>query len=251
MGKGLQILGEFGGSTISVDSTLTTEGMAADAKAVGDGLAKKLSIPETASVGQTIVVSEVDANGKPTAWAPADLPDLPTGGGGSNEWKLIRTVTIPEDITTDTSGVNFRYPTPDAPENGVWFGFDTDENGQPFECRELLVFCEKAGTPATLGSPSMCFNKAIPSYEASIGFELGCSVNGKTSYSVARFEQLNIGKGFSYRAVFGGGSANNIQTSAKVGKVTKTPPITALFAIIHNAAAYGYLPNSTFIIYGR
>lgn len=37
--------------------------------------------PETATVGQTIVVKEVDENGKPVLWEAADFP---SGGGGSN-----------------------------------------------------------------------------------------------------------------------------------------------------------------------
>lgn len=98
MGKGLQILGGIGGSNVELDSTLTTQGKAADAKAVGDGLAKKLTIPTTAEIGQTIVVKSVDENGKPTEWESADLP---SGGGGGGEWKdILPYGEIGQDLAT-------------------------------------------------------------------------------------------------------------------------------------------------------
>jgi hypothetical protein len=42
-----------------------------------------IPLPATASVGQTIKVSAVDANGKPTAWVATNFPE---GGGGSGGW---------------------------------------------------------------------------------------------------------------------------------------------------------------------
>lgn len=50
--------------------------------------------PETATVGQTIVVKAVDENGKPTEWEAADLPS----GGGAKATKLITVA----DITAET-----------------------------------------------------------------------------------------------------------------------------------------------------
>lgn len=47
-----------------------------------------IPIPETAAVGQTIRVSAVDENGKPTAW---EATDFPSGGGGGtpDEYVLL------------------------------------------------------------------------------------------------------------------------------------------------------------------
>lgn len=108
------------------DTTLTQEGKAADAKAVGDALAdartaadnaqtaadnaqdtadnavslannaqatadNAIPAPATASVGQTIKVSAVDENGKPTAWEAADPEEV---------WELLADVTIEEEIKT-------------------------------------------------------------------------------------------------------------------------------------------------------
>ena len=92
---------------------------------------------DTAEVGQTIVVKAVDENGKPTEWEAADLPS----GGGGAEWKLIRTITTTEEVTsisiaTDDNGVQFadkklteltaHFTVPPASEKStvkVTFGF--------------------------------------------------------------------------------------------------------------------------------
>lgn len=60
-----------GATAVSIDTTLTQRGQAADAKAVGDELAKKLDNPQTAAVGNVLTVEEVDENGKPTKWKTA------------------------------------------------------------------------------------------------------------------------------------------------------------------------------------
>ena len=49
-----------------------------------------------AEVGQILKVKEVDENGVPTAWETADAPT----GGGSGEWKLIKSVTTEELVRT-------------------------------------------------------------------------------------------------------------------------------------------------------
>lgn len=64
-----------------------------------------IPIPNTASVGQTVVVKAVDENGKPTEWEATDFPV----GGDSSGWKLVANVTVEEDverltIETDTDG---------------------------------------------------------------------------------------------------------------------------------------------------
>lgn len=61
-----------GATAVSIDTTLTQSGQAADAKAVGDELAKKLDNPQTAAVGDVLTVEEVDSDGKPTKWKSVD-----------------------------------------------------------------------------------------------------------------------------------------------------------------------------------
>lgn len=59
-------------TAVTIDSTLTQQGQAADAKAVGDELAKKLDNPQTATIGDVLTVEEVDGDGKPTKWKSVD-----------------------------------------------------------------------------------------------------------------------------------------------------------------------------------
>lgn len=59
-------------TAVTIDSTLTQQGQAADAKAVGDELAKKLDNPQTATIGDVLTVEEVDGDGKPTKWKGID-----------------------------------------------------------------------------------------------------------------------------------------------------------------------------------
>lgn len=74
-----------------------------------------ISAPESASVGQTIVVKAVDESGKPTEWEAADMP---SGGGTltADDWVKITTVsfvkgdeTVQHIITEDSSGNPFSY----------------------------------------------------------------------------------------------------------------------------------------------
>ena len=64
--------------------------------------------PETASVGQTIVVKAIDVTGKPTQWEAVDMV-----GGGGYGWQLLTTVTTTENVTsltvnTGDDGVMFK-----------------------------------------------------------------------------------------------------------------------------------------------
>lgn len=59
------------GGSVDVDATLTKAGYAADAKAAGDAIGKKIDAPQTAAVGEVLTVEKVDADGKPTKWKTA------------------------------------------------------------------------------------------------------------------------------------------------------------------------------------
>lgn len=54
-----------------IDTTLTKSGQAADAKAAGDAIGKKIDAPQVAQVGEVLTVEEVDSNGKPKKWKTA------------------------------------------------------------------------------------------------------------------------------------------------------------------------------------
>lgn len=86
-----------------------------------------------ASAGQVPVVKSVDVNGVPNGWVAGDLP---SGGSGDKEWKLLRQITVPEDPTTDESGVTWTVN-----DGGAVTGieFDTDTSGNSFSCEELSI----------------------------------------------------------------------------------------------------------------
>lgn len=95
-----------------------------------------IEAPETADVGQTIVVKEVDENGNPTVWGAADFTS-----GGIDGYTLIKSITLEEDctkvnITTDDSGnaisIYEAIITVDNPQGGATtddFSLFFDENG--------------------------------------------------------------------------------------------------------------------------
>lgn len=66
------------GGSVDVDATLTKAGYAADAKAAGDAIGKKIDAPQVAQVGEVLTVEEVDAEGKPKKWKTAPGVDITT-----------------------------------------------------------------------------------------------------------------------------------------------------------------------------
>lgn len=111
----------------------------------------------SAAVGDIVKVKAVDENGKPTEWEAAELRET---------WELIKSVTIPEDPTTDTSGITW-ITTDD--NKVIRFQVATDENGNAFSLRKVLIhfyFYSDDSTKST--NLSIALN---PSYI--VGWELG------------------------------------------------------------------------------
>lgn len=88
--------------------------------------------PETAEVGQTIVVKEVDENGKPTAWEAADFP----AGGG---------IKLPELIASGT-----------MEEEGYGFDITKDNDGNPFELVTAILYITNLTPPEGTTSDFNC-----------------------------------------------------------------------------------------------
>lgn len=59
------------GGSVDVDATLTKAGYAADAKAAGEAIGRKIDAPQTAAVGEVLTVEEVREDGKPMKWKTA------------------------------------------------------------------------------------------------------------------------------------------------------------------------------------
>lgn len=110
----------------ALDNSLTNNSMAANAKAVGDALARKQDtlIQSGAAIGQIAKITAVDSNGKPTAWEAVDMPGGSVGGQvfdevvtlseAVNEWSI----DVPEGITD----VKLRISIP-AVEANMTYGF--------------------------------------------------------------------------------------------------------------------------------
>ena len=69
------------GTVVTIDTTLSKSGQAADAKAAGDAIRGKIDAPQVAQVGEVLTVEEVDADGKPIKWKTAPC----ASGGGTDE----------------------------------------------------------------------------------------------------------------------------------------------------------------------
>ena len=100
--------------------------------------------PDTAEVGQTIRVSAVDENGKPTAW---EAVDMASGGSGAN-FEKIASLTVEQFVNSVT--------------------FDTDINGEPFSLKRMIVLMKLPayddGTNTGTGYTTYKINKINQSY---------------------------------------------------------------------------------------
>lgn len=88
-----------------------------------------------AAVGMVARVKSVDADGKPTAWEPVEMPE---GGGGSgvageaNEWKHMCYISVTENIDRML--------------------ITADDNGEPFAWNELAVVIKAVKREETVSS---------------------------------------------------------------------------------------------------
>lgn len=198
-----------------------------------------------ATAGQIVKIAAVDDNGVPTAWVPVDL----ASGGGIGQFRHIRKVTIPEDITTDTSGVNFSERT----NGGYYFGFDTDEDGNPFELTEIVIFSEAAMADVenAYSSFNIAIDNAQPEYGGSpIRTALTVGGNGGKIFSMSKSTLYADGSSDAYGSYFAGGSRNNVTTMPKLqtGTITKIKKIRAYGM---NNSVRGFTSGSWFDFYGR
>lgn len=169
-GGSIFVSGEkWAGSSVETDASLTKSNYPANAKKVGDKIAElseqianmgsgggDTSIDVTASVGQTIVVKEVDANGKPTAWEAVDhqprthwteeviyIPETSLDFDGDNGYFYTSTplsISYGDEFTVKYNGVEYdlqplRIGDDLMLGNPVIFGYE--DNGIPFAIAPL------------------------------------------------------------------------------------------------------------------
>ena len=95
-----------------------------------------IPVPSTAEVGQTIRVSAVDENGKPTAWEAVDM----ASGGGEVKYDYEKTIVLEEDAASIT--------------------IDTFDDGTPLSLKKVEVVL--VGSNATSANQSVVI---IPDYK--------------------------------------------------------------------------------------
>lgn len=166
-------------------------------------------------------------------------------------FRLIRTVVIPEDIPEETDGVNWAKKS-----DGLLFGFETDENGAMFELRE--IYCEydagrAEGSPG-IGGFILKNSSAVPTYGSTDGENFDCIVelgkNGNKIKGWFRIEPITDDKYISYGVSDVGASYSTIRGLRKAGK-NNHMPTKKISTYILNEKEYGFLPGSTFTFYGR
>lgn len=76
-----------------------------------------------ATVGQIAKITAVDSSGKPTAW---EAVDMPSGSSGGERWRLVRTITLAENVTS--------------------IDISEDNDGNPFALKKIRICGNTLGT---------------------------------------------------------------------------------------------------------
>ena len=125
-------------TTITVSSDYTAALTTTELQPAGGSGGTDISLGMTsAAVGQIAKITAVDADGKPNAWSPVDMP----AGGSGETWELINEVTLSEDTMAVV--------------------FDKDKSGAAFSLRKFAVFGMTKGSDASNTSGgTICINTA-------------------------------------------------------------------------------------------
>lgn len=173
------------------------------------------------------------------------------GGSASSGWRLLRAITIPEDITTDTSGVAFAEHT----NGGVMFKFDTDKNGEPFDCKEIFMYATAGyaydGTYNYMTihmNPDNAFGHLMNSFMLYTG---SLTVNTQRKL----FGHLTfLGDGYYYSefGFFNGGSQNAVYSPAQLMRAynNKQESLNSLSVYVAGNGG-GFTVGSSFVFFGR
>lgn len=164
-------------------------------------------------------------------------------------WRRIRTVTIPEDIATDTSGVSFVNTT----DGGVLFAFDTDELGKPFALSDVMCHYEQhTVTQDTSIRYNSCrlLNEAVPAYNQNciqfpIASSKGSAVRGITCY------ENTAGAQKIYASYFGGTFMNQCYANTYHNRDLPCLVFSGICLNPNLNMNVGFAPGSTFTFYGR
>ena len=186
----------------------------------GGVLQDAIKPPETASVGQTIVVKEVDENGKPILWEAADLPSGGSGSFNDNPLELINEITLEEDVHEVL--------------------FNTEADGTPLELEDFYIQVQaKSTTDNTAGHTTV---NGV--FLQNFGFVVS-NTTAFSEYTITYF--LNIGQAIIKGKRNGVGQGFS---SSSIAAVVVNRPITS---IRFHMASFGadIQSGSNFKLYGR
>ena len=105
---------------------------------VAEAAKNSIPVPTSAAVGQTVKVSAVDANGKPTAWEAVDFPSV---DGGCSEWEDIVDITTTEEVTR--------------------IMIEQDSDGNPLSLIEADILVEINGTPTNTSEAALTIRTQV------------------------------------------------------------------------------------------
>ena len=175
-----------------------------------------------AEVGQFLRVKEVDENGAPTAWETAEMP---TGGGGNIEWKLIKSVTTEELV----KAIEFSGFEANEIFVKVSTGYDSASNSMS-SANASIYGIAVDGMPNVQTIPNMTMNKDV------IIENYGFCIYSNGSFSVA---WSNKGQNFG-STVYGTAEKG----CGLMDKITK-------FTFSHGTNAGKLVVGSTVALYAR
>ena len=172
-----------------------------------------------ATVGQIAKITAVDASGKPTAWAPVDMP---SGGGSpsmSSDWTLLADITLSEDSAV--------------------IKIDKTAAGDSFSIRELAFFgevkCDTINKELTLwlngqigyGHPVVYLGKVLNAAEAGTEYlAVYVEMLPECVFSRTQHCQYNSGVGYNPPSF----SASNLRDKSQISYAPIGNPLT-VFAI--------------------
>lgn len=205
-----------------------------------------IPVPKTATVGQTIVVKEVDETGRPTEWEAVKLTE-------ADKWEFINAVTIADDA-----------------EEASAFSFSLDKDGNPFSLRKalfLMYYPQYTGESTMPNFGFACINGItigeeapliytgieIPAsgYPRSSAWEVGLdysdnlwkeSLFGSDACYISGAEKNGFLWGYNSKGL---ASSNQLRFYTSEFKRTKTYPITSI-----GLKAGLIFPGCKFWIYG-
>lgn len=172
-----------------------------------------------ATVGQIAKITAVDASGKPTAWAPVDMP---SGGGSpsmSSDWTLLADITLSEDSAV--------------------IKIDKTAAGDSFSIRELAFFgevkCDTINKEVTLwlngqigyGHPVVYLGKVLNAAEAGTEYlAVYVEMLPECVFSRTQHCQYNSGVGYNPPSF----SASHLRDKSQIAYAPIGNPLT-VFAI--------------------